>query len=366
MKQPIYIYVQSARKDAYWQSVILDGIHAFAKQKRMQSQLVNPTEISPEAVLILVGSEEKWLLSQANICKSYGVAALPVNAYIPPALQEQPYASFALEKSTRDCLRYLASMGCKYPLLVGLNMHSGADYLKERIFYEEAARLGMQVSAYKQWREPVFTEVEHVVSELAAGSIKADSILCANDTAAIMTIPRLQRIGISVGKEFPVIGMGNSYLGRHMTPALTTVEFDYYTLGIEAARLYYLMTNSPGSGHESRAVHSISLPNRLIIRESTGMVPITNMEHIVPAEEAPDYFGEEETACIIRLENYLQHCSAQERELIFGAGESYSSLAEKLYISERTAKYRMAEILRDLQLPNKGALERYIQRILQL
>lgn len=361
-EKEIRILIEPMPKGSYWLTRLIDGIRTYALKKRIKLGQYSSDTLAEHGITMIIGMSDSWLISQAREFALVGETLLIVNACIPPELEGYHSVCFALERSVRDTVYYLASLGCKRPALVGLHRSSSADRLKHRRFTEECERLGIEPICPSTESSGLAEQLDELTSSL--GSLSPDALFCANDTAAILMRSRLHRSGLD--PKLPLVGMGNSYLGRKLSPPLTTVDFDYFTLGYEAARVYMLAAELPPT---SPTVLSASIPSRLIIRDGIG-----NPEFIGGAARNPnpymrgalesDYFAAPEVDGIIKLEDYLQVCDRIDRELIFNSANQYSQLAEQLYISERTLKYRMSKILTALGLDSKSDLERSVRSII--
>ncbi len=90
-----------------------------------------------------------------------------------------------------------------------------------------------------------------------------DGIVAADDTLAFGAMRALQRAGLSIPDDVALIGYGNSNLGRHSNPSLTTIDQDMTMAGrLMLAKLLDI------TGTQVR--RSERLPADLIIRESCG------------------------------------------------------------------------------------------------
>jgi len=267
---------------------------------------------------------------------------------------------FALEHAVRDSIAYVKQLGKTKPVLIGLNPSSDADHRKAAVFREYSGNTDSHESVYFCDQAGLEESISEYVDK--ALSLGADAMLCSNDTAAILAITCLKKHGVAVGESYPVLGMGNSFLGMNANPSLTTVNFDYYALGREAIRLHEYQMYS-----ENGALAQVSIPAELIVRESTGCISFDGAELTfhVGNQNLPDYFGGNLVSRLIMLENDLQHSDPIDQEIIFGTarGETYSQLAARLYLSERTLKYRLSHILKRLGLHNKSELSTLVQEV---
>ncbi|MFW6282390.1 MAG: LacI family DNA-binding transcriptional regulator [bacterium] len=92
---------------------------------------------------------------------------------------------------------------------------------------------------------------------------KPTAIFCHSDMIAIGAIKAIKKAGYSVPGDFSVIGYDGLEIGSYMTPALTTIKQDTYTMGEKAADLLMTMINKP-----RKNINHVKLPVELIVRDS--------------------------------------------------------------------------------------------------
>lgn len=367
--QRLCCLIQPPGKNDYWMKRLLDGIEAESKQRKYQNEIVyfsvrDETEPPPFSgvPVLLAGTASGWFFASVKYALTHGCTPIIVNACMPEQTTDVSGVCFALENAVEDCLKYLGQLGGKRPALIGLNPSSDADRLKAAVFRAYTQKNETESDCVFCEQAGLGDSIEACIEEMLAHG--ADALLCANDTTAILAEGCLKKRGITPDASFPVIGMGNSYLGMNTDPPLTSVGFDYYELGAEAVRLYdYLSSSTSGVSVQIR------IPTALHVRASTGDVPFTSrvQASAVVSKTAPDYFGGDPVHRLIMLENDLQHSDAIDREIIFGVarGETYPQLAARLYLSERTLKYRLSRILSRLGLHSKAQLNALVQEVLQ-
>jgi LacI family transcriptional regulator len=98
----------------------------------------------------------------------------------------------------------------------------------------------------------------------------ATAALCFNDVVAIGLMRALAAAGITVGRDFSVIGFDDIEEARHTYPALTSVAVDGRNLGARAAQL--LMRQLASGDFEPETV---MCPATLVVRASCGVAPTT-------------------------------------------------------------------------------------------
>lgn len=79
-----------------------------------------------------------------------------------------------------------------------------------------------------------------------------DAIVCATDEIAIGAIRALKQAGRRVPEDVSVIGIGDSWAGQVIEPALTTAHYYYKESGEEAARMILSLLDPKNSGAPAR------------------------------------------------------------------------------------------------------------------
>ncbi len=101
------------------------------------------------------------------------------------------------------------------------------------------------------------------VNDLIDSAVEFDAVFAAGDMLALGVIAALKRRGIRVPEDVAVVGYDDIALGRHSTPALTTVRQDV----IKAGQLLVSKLFRRGAGLPAA---SERLPTEMIVRESCG------------------------------------------------------------------------------------------------
>ncbi len=131
----------------------------------------------------------------------------------------------------------------------------------------EAAAAGAVLHAGPHWQGNYYAAGAAVVTEriLASRAPLPRVIVCANDQTALGVMYALRRSGVDVPGTVAVTGFDDIPMARHVHPLLTTVRQPIGDLGETAFELLYSMV-----GREAPAERDISLPTRLMCRESCG------------------------------------------------------------------------------------------------
>lgn len=94
---------------------------------------------------------------------------------------------------------------------------------------------------------------------------RISAIVCGNDMIALGALDALAELGIQCPDEISIVGYNDMPFLDRLKPSLTTVHVPQHDMGAEAARLLLRRFEDPDA-----AVTTVTLPTRLVVRESTG------------------------------------------------------------------------------------------------
>ncbi len=350
-KNEICVTVQPSEKEFFWINNILSGMLKMAARQECVLRYVDESTICETAKgvpILIVGYTYRWVKGMAETVVKYGGKPIIVGACLHPDLKENCNGvDFELTEIVRHVIFYLEQAGCKRTALLGVNRSSIADREKEKT-----------ILSMKKDTCDVFV-CEKSLSLCVDDFIESykqnhyDGVLCVNDTVAIFLINRLRAVGIRVPEDIMVVGIGNSNLGQRHDIPITSVNFDYSEMGRQAIRVWRFVRKNNVS-----ARLTLSLPCQLIIRGSTANF---NLKDCAPE---PDYdfddgneayYYDPDVQSIIRIEAFLENCDDIDRDILYCLTENltYTEMAEKLKLTDRAIKYRVAKMIK-----NFGAVKR--------
>lgn len=103
-------------------------------------------------------------------------------------------------------------------------------------------------------------------------SEKPTAIFCGNDLIAAGVYQTAEENGLRIPDDLSVVGFDDTMPSTHLRPPLTTVHQPLGEIGSTATRL--LVEKISAASPESVEVKKIILPTELIVRGSTGQVPV--------------------------------------------------------------------------------------------
>jgi DNA-binding LacI/PurR family transcriptional regulator len=127
----------------------------------------------------------------------------------------------------------------------------------------------------REFPEPRRIVVAKELSELAAveaikpllqGIDRPDAVFCIHDQLAVGALRAAAEVGLSVPDELGVVGIGDSFLAQHASPALTSVR----VFPDEAGRLVVELLDRLLRGEAAAAPQIV--PTRLFARASTTRI----------------------------------------------------------------------------------------------
>ena len=260
---------------------------------------------------------------------------------------------FELEETLRRCVSLFRASGRERTALLGLNPFSVADTVKAAAFDEKSDI----IFADNGIEECVKTFVDNLAQS------GYDSVICSNDTVAVCLVKLMLKKGFSLPDSLYIVGMGNSYVGSEISVPLTGITFDYRKMGEMAVRLY----------HNLRTCHLpchmiASLPCGLVVRSSA---PIDTEKTVNQKEfsfEMNDsgYFSGHTVSEIINIEAMFQDSDDIDREIILGVarGADCDSIAERIFLSGRAVRYRLAKIVKKYGFTDRNELKKALIRVI--
>jgi LacI family transcriptional regulator len=161
----------------------------------------------------------------------------------------------------REIVAHLASLGRRRIRLLQPTEPSG-DYLERARGYHDAmGALGLEPSIGE-----IFYPIDDAVITREVLVDTPDALIAGDDQDALALLSRLQRRGLRVPEDIALVGFDDEDFAAETFPTLTTVSQPLSEMARRAA--LYLLARLAGV---ERDVYQLVLPNRLIVRESSGV-----------------------------------------------------------------------------------------------
>ena len=193
-------------------------------------------------------------------------------------------------------------------------------------------------------------------------AVHYDAVVCPNYQVALMLLSLLKRNRIRVPEDLFVVAFSNAIAAEYTSPQLTTVSIDAKTVGQACFDLWLQMMRR---GHSDIST-CINVLDWLRIRKSTADIPFAGqsaqgaMVPLKPFEDATFYSGDiSRDVTLYNLEICLQQCDSIDIDLIrlLLEGLSYEAIAERLFISIGSLRYRVAKLYANAGMGNRKQFE---------
>jgi LacI family transcriptional regulator len=115
---------------------------------------------------------------------------------------------------------------------------------------------------------PTIEEGYQAALQLLKRPARPTALIAINDLLAVGALRAARDLGLNVPTDLSLVGYDDIHLAKYLVPRLTTVSKDSIRLGREAVRQLLARIGQPDLPPQK-----MSIPPRLIIRESTGPAP---------------------------------------------------------------------------------------------
>lgn len=355
----LYLMTEKEYMDFPWFQRSLRSLYNESRKKHVGLETIRSAEQVPQsddaAGVLLLGASEDWFracIHEINRCGAHPISL--VNRL--SSMTDECFSSVSMD--IRDNIRlavdYLHSLGRRNLALYAVNPASTSDPGRAEIFRQLTRRDGHIYF--------IDNTLEHTFAGFRPRLEDYDGVICACDYAAISLTHNLLRIGVRP-KDMPyIIGYGNMHLTRKSSPTITSISDDYEHFGRAALTIYNLVVREKSISSINVLLHS-----RLHIRETTGNEPFVppGRGAVAMAEAAPNpFYHDSEIADMAKLEWLMNLCDETDLAIIENLMRraSYADIAERSFISETAAKYRIRKMQNTCGVSSRRELYDFLKR----
>lgn len=342
----IYMLVEPSFMVPVWYSRSIEGLKRRAtlhKRSLIEVQSVDQITGDDVRAIVIVSTNDDWtrdILRQLRHREMYPILIGTEPNKFGEDVSGTRYSSHS---SIEALLYYFQHCGRRRIALVGINANASNDTSKRDAFLSAAEMLQLPVGQsniyYKEPSNLPSTQqfLEHV--------LQYDGVICSNDYIAMYVMNVAARRGVKIPEDLYVAGLGNIMLCQYATPSLTSATRFYYETGEQVYDIWDQLNENP-------SITSIvsTVRYRIIVRGSTAFSPLPEIPNIISAKRNDTSREQDDTGAAVRsiraLENCLSQCDKLDMEIVHGLLHdiSHETLAEQLYISSGTVRYRLKKI----------------------
>ena len=168
----------------------------------------------------------------------------------------------------RQAIEHLASLGHRRVGYVNTwldpsHAHRPTVAKRLRAFLATMAEMDLRASPGSD----TYCEVSDRVTALMDSSDPPTALVCYSDGVAMLAMQALHERGIRVPEDISVIGIDDVWSAMMACPPLTSVHVPFVEMGRRAGELLLARVAEP-----ERPVERVVIPERLVVRKSTGPV----------------------------------------------------------------------------------------------
>ena len=337
--------VEPQYRASLWAEQTLEGLRREAIRKKMHVLEISPEaadwisceSLRQEGMCVVIGTSVNWTPETVGRLLASGIQPLLVSfdAGEPGGVRGQVLMDHA--GATKKLLRYLEACGKNRTAYFAFNPESYADMVK----LNTARLLG------KGEAKDVFPNSGDLLAccgALLERYCEYDSVLCANDIAAVSLLRQLCRHDIRVPEDLYLASYGNLALGSRSGPGITCVTLDHTEMGRQAAALYACLGHMPPD-----STLTVRVPTRLVIRGSTaGFRPSALPEEETARSECVDFYRDPEAGELLAMEAMLCGCDETDMKMLslMAKGTGSEEMQKQLFLSASAIQYRKKQLMK--------------------
>lgn len=354
-----------------WCQEIFTGIKSATKKLRCQfdvtifSTPINEIDISSLPPIVIVTNGSQSYIKKAMDGLLRAGKHIVLSGLDSEQFGEMISCATSSRHSDMDRLvYYLTVHGRKRIALVGFWRESINDMLFYHSAMSAALRYDAQISnhAVYFWNE----QLSESLDDFIKNANQFDAVICPNDTVAICVARYCKERNIRIPEDLYLTGISNMQIGRYSEPSLTTIAMDFIRIGEETLNVWqYVRDHIPVP-----TSIKILVPGKIIVRASTDFKAETSYsyekgiqtENLGVGRGNP-FFTDILIIDQIRIENCLHQLDDLDQKIFIGImqGKTYEVLAEELFMSISSIRYRRDKIFKDAGVKNRESFERLMR-----
>ena len=343
----VYLLVEPSIMTPIWHANSIEGLkRSAARQKRTVCQIRSVEELDGQDMplaLVLISTNNDWTGAAIDSCRKRNIRPILIGCMPGKFGEDVSGTMYSSKSSVQEMLQYFVSCGRTRVALMGINENSTNDATKREAFLTTARQMGLGATA-----KDIYCSNKGAVNTLEAffdNIDQYDGVLCGNDYMAANVLAWCNEHGIRVPEQLYVSGLGDTLLCRYSNPTLTSATRSYIQTGEQAFNIWKQLNGDPGIFAIVVVVQCEIKP-----RGSTAYSPLPGDNAMLNSAPAPTTMPEgfvlNSVNAARSLENCLANCDEMDIRIIQGLlqGSSVEKIAEELFISVGTARYRLKKL----------------------
>ncbi len=352
---PIYVVSEQAGLDSYWIEDVLKGLKAEADKKNLavQNFFLPETVINTENPIVLaVGYTKPWFTDACRHIKEAGGTAVAVNAAASANIERaDATVGFDYDGATEDLVSYLYAAKKRKIAFVGCTGRLSLES-KMAAFKKSAEKHALVHEAM------TFSCMSELSSSFSKIYENFDAVICSRDAEANHLIALLKKHKISVPENIFVASYGGNKLSLRDGASITCAGLDFAALGAAAVKLHRFLSKNDAVGKVS-----VSVPCPIKVGNSTASrtIPASRFGNAVGPSA---YRTDNDYMMYLRAEELVRLWDQLDRKIVAGLckGKNMSMIAEEMFISQSSVKYRVKKMLDSANISDRRELVKIVQK----
>lgn len=361
----IKIYIRPEFKDTFWTKLSLKALAAEITRKRYTAEYLAVESVNDidfdkvyatdeKRLLLYVGHSVAGTPADLKFLTDHGVHVLLFNYESEVLGGNCSKVLLNYRDGMQKSIGYLTANRHDRIALFGINPNSATDLLKDAYFLEYLRERGGNPTRDIYYN---YGSITGCFSRFAENHADYNAVICANDIVALALMQNLKKIGVRVPEDMYVTACGgSSIISTVANTTITTVSADQYELGRQAVLTYAYLFKNPCD-----VALTVKVEAKLTPRASTAFAPDAHVDLPTSlAKQVPnvDFYDDPVIQNIFSVEALLLSCDELDRGILDGilAGETYPSIAERLYTSENVISYRIKRMCKITGCQKKSEL----------
>ena len=325
---------------------IINGIIYSCKEHRYTPSIIHFSEIKPAEFsnqpIIVIAASTFWVSGTVQLLTNYNYHPIIVGFNFLNSSSTFITQNHYLDAYVQTHLHLSKDASVAF---IGLNPLSYCDTSKYSGLQDALNHLNIVLS-----NEDIFpiTTATECVDAFLHSQKKYDTIVCINDTIAIILISKLKN-----NEKYKIISFGDLYIKKYCASHFFSLSPNYFDMGKISVSIFSTIHTHPNISNSTIFVRSqFDTPNNIpalsIYQQSfSPNTSLFSLEQYAISDENSDILD--------KLSDTIEHCDDTDIKMLqcFIDNMSLEKTADVLYMSTNSVKRRFKKILTNSTIKNK-------------
>lgn len=350
----VIIFIDPIYAGSMWCENLKQSLVAELKKKRIRFSFCEElSAVSEKDTIFLIASDHAWTEHTIRRLNSRNIQPILIcnQLDVIDALNYSCVCS-DIYGSMKNIFALLKNSGKKHPAIYGINESSMSD----------SSRLVCIENLSQEFLFPYRTFYNHgslsdCFEQFFAKIENYDSVICANDFAAISFIKHLEERAPEKRNELLIFSCAKSELSELYRGRIISPKTNYHDFGKAAV---YISEKSNKHPFISNMVIRIASP--IDTKDTTTIAPEYKVAEISTTTD--EFYQDAEIVEMIAMEKLLCRCDHVDKQIInfLLQKRNYDEIGELCFLSESSVKYRIRRIIEDCGFESKDEMLRIAKK----